>query len=366
MAVSPKKRFFAQHAKSSSVVISLAVHGLLFVMALFVVVVSVVPKEEQQFVGQQLEKPGPQLRKIGIPVKFRKTNIHVPAMPRQVSLNHRVKSIAPDILDFPSMSERYAYLGAGTDFSGLGAGPMIDFFGVSDGGEYVIFIVDYSLSMEGEKEGIMRREVARIIRELDRDTKFCVIFFGGPAWSATSKLDSQLDDWVMSSGGGWYSVRPKSWSRLPEIRYMKPSTSFVSRVIKAVETTPLIMGTIYDAPIYMALTMDPVPDTVFFMTDGDCAEERGIDSLYEMVDNMKAAGKKIPVLHTVGFGITLNDQLEEMAELMGGECHYLTARDYIEKYGPRESRRGHRQGRYSEIEIQVVDPDQYPLEFPFQ
>ena len=46
----PKKRFFAKHAKSSAMMISLVIHAILLVGAVFYVAVTVIKKEEKIFV----------------------------------------------------------------------------------------------------------------------------------------------------------------------------------------------------------------------------------------------------------------------------------------------------------------------------
>lgn len=135
-------------------------------------------------------------------------------------------------------------------------------------------------------------------------------------------------------------------------------------MISKIKTTPLVYGTVYDNPIYMALSMDPVPDTIFFMTDGESSTERGIISLQKMVEQLTAAGKRVPVMHTVGFGISHNNQLKEMAALMRGECNFLTTREYIKKYGRDRSRPAKLNPGFDvESGVESVPAEQYPVEF---
>jgi hypothetical protein len=247
---------------------------------------------------------------------------------------------------------------------GLDSGLAINFFGIVGGGTHVVFILDCSLSMWGEKELIMRREAARIINDLTPGTHFAVIFFGGPAWPAGR--DPDLKNWV-STGGSWQSFRPRNWNALPEVGYKQASYRTKSSMIDEIRTVPLVYGTVYDCPIYMALRMDPIPDTIFFMTDGESDTERGIDSLRKMVDQLKAAGKRVPIMHTVGFGISRNDQLEAMAALMNGECRFLTTWDYTRRYGYDGTKPARLNPGFDvDREVESVPSDQYPIEFFLQ
>jgi hypothetical protein len=366
MAASFKKRFLTRHAKSSALLASLLLHALLVFTGLSVVVVTVIEKKDQAFVVHAVARPKkqPAPRKLQVPVVMRNTQPPNPKMQKPAVLNREVKTVEARLSDMIMDMGGSDYLDSGGGLDGLDLGLNIDFFGIIGGGTHIVFILDCSLSMWGEKDRIMRSEASRIIRELPRGTHFAVIFFGGPAWPAGREPD--LDDWV-STGGGWQSFRPKDWSKLPKVKYKKISADSKSRMIREIHAAPLIYGTVYDCPIYMALSMDPVPDTVFFMTDGESSAERGIVSLRKMVDQLTEAGKRVPVMHTVGFGISHDDQLVEMAALMRGEYRFLTASEYISTYGRDRSRPFRRNsGMNVEENVESVSDEQYPVEFSLQ
>lgn len=67
-----KKRFFASHAKSSAMMVSLAVHGILIAIAVTFVAVSVIPKEEPAFEVKKVKRPKMPLKKIKVPVDTKK------------------------------------------------------------------------------------------------------------------------------------------------------------------------------------------------------------------------------------------------------------------------------------------------------
>lgn len=358
-----KRGFLTGHAKSSAAVISLGIHAVLIVVALSFVAVRVYVNDDQTFVAQKVNRPRMKLKKLTVPVKIQKKRAQKPKLRKTIVVKKEVKSVDIKMPEMSGIKGGQGYLNGGDGLGGLGFDFDINFFGILGGGKHIVFVIDYSQSMKGEKDAIMRREASRVIRELPKGVKFSAIFFAGPAWPADSGLEKYLDGWV-KSGKNAHSFRPKDWNKMPKVRYKTVSGGTCSSMITHIETTPLVFGTVYDCPIYMALNMNPIPDTIFFMTDGACADERGIVSLRRMVGQLKASGKKVPVMHTVGFGISNNRQLKEMAELMGGECNFLTAGEYIKKYGPDKSKRGQLKAKVNvKNQIKSVPASEYPIEF---
>ncbi|MBT8042485.1 MAG: hypothetical protein KJN98_04890, partial [Pontiella sp.] len=68
-----KKRFFAKHAKSSAMVISLAIHGILILVAISFVAVTVIQKKDQSFEYKQVKRPKQPLKKLKVPVKVKRS-----------------------------------------------------------------------------------------------------------------------------------------------------------------------------------------------------------------------------------------------------------------------------------------------------
>lgn len=54
-----KKRFFASHSKSSALVVTFAIHGVLIVITLFIVAVKVIQPKDPEFKGQKMKHEGP-------------------------------------------------------------------------------------------------------------------------------------------------------------------------------------------------------------------------------------------------------------------------------------------------------------------
>ncbi len=67
-----KKRFFANHSKSSALVVSLAIHAVLLVVAISFVAVKVIIKEEPDFVAKKVKRPKMPPKKLQVPVDVKK------------------------------------------------------------------------------------------------------------------------------------------------------------------------------------------------------------------------------------------------------------------------------------------------------
>lgn len=96
-----KKRFFANHSKSSALVVSLIFHGVLIVVALFIVAVKVIkPKEDPGFKDREVKReqvPPPPQR---IPKEISKTTSSSPKLPEPIPLatkDNYVEIAMPDV-----------------------------------------------------------------------------------------------------------------------------------------------------------------------------------------------------------------------------------------------------------------------------
>ncbi len=96
-----KKRFFTNHAKSSAMVVSLAVHAVLLVVALSFVAVTVIKKDDQKFESRQVSRPKMELKKLRVPVKIKKKRPK-PRLRKQITVkaraNHMPEIKMPEIV----------------------------------------------------------------------------------------------------------------------------------------------------------------------------------------------------------------------------------------------------------------------------
>lgn len=219
--------------------------------------------------------------------------------------------------------------GNGSGFD-LDIGVDINFFGAVGGGKHVAFVVDYSLSMRGEKDQILRRELRRVMEDLPEGVEFAVICFAGVAWGVDGEIEDGIEDWAVEKDTlNFFVLRPEKVD-IPSYNRHASRRSVARKLMDM----PLSIGTIFDSPLWMAMNLEPRPDTIFFMTDGGCMNNRGIDNLRDMVQRLQSAGEKVPVINTVGFGQTTNAQLNAIAELTGGKATFLTVEQYLRDYGP--------------------------------
>ena len=187
MNTKQKKRFFTNHSKSSAMVISLAVHAILAVVALSFVAVTVITKGEQNFEAKQVVRPRMPSKKLQVPVKIKKKQ-RKPKLRQRIVVKHTINRNMPDI-KMPEISGIKGGLGV-TSGAGLGdAGgigfsmPEINIFGVRSKGEKVFIGLDSdAIIMRDEVGGMLaytliKDELAKIIGELSPTTLFNLSVF---------------------------------------------------------------------------------------------------------------------------------------------------------------------------------------------
>jgi len=186
----------------------------------------------------------------------------------------------PDVnVATPSME-----FGDGDDFgSGWGgddgfAEGTASFFGQQTSARRIAYVIDYSMSMRGRRDQLMRAELSRSISTLPPGVDYQIIFFAGPAWVAGDTVEMAGDRRtaeVKSAGRTfrWESARAgaSGWQtrgarQRPD--WLKVTESNREQSLAHIRDTPLVWGTIWEPPLDMALNLDPRPDVIYFMTDG--------------------------------------------------------------------------------------------------
>lgn len=215
--------------------------------------------------------------------------------------------------------------GIGDDFSGgfegdgfESGGRRSTFFNQDSDAERVVYVIDYSASMRGKRDSLMRKELKNSVETMLPGTQFGMIFFAGPAWVAGDDVsdgvvtDSKGKTYQWTKGGSHSSWMPDgdlqkvSWKTMDDKEY--------KRLTEVVQKTPLVLGTVWTHPIFMALEMDPAPQVIYFMTDGAAgrseqwAEEIG-----------KRARRTKTVINTVAMMVPKAEEpLKEIAKKTGG------------------------------------------------
>jgi hypothetical protein len=182
------------------------------------------------------------------------------------------RAVAPDAmrgaLDQPesSSSTRVEQL---EDSQGLALAPTVDFFGIQAQGRYICYVVDVSGSM-GPSGGLvrLRAELEHSLRSLPGGTRFAVLPF-----------NHTLRD-----------LQP-SWTRA--------SPNMVRQVGARLSAVGARGGTDPTEAFEWAFRqLDPRPDAIFFMTDGQLNDG---GSVMARLDSLNAASPRTRI-HAIGFG----------------------------------------------------------------
>ena len=160
----------------------------------------------------------------------------------------------------------------------------------------------------------MRSELSKAIDKLPAVGSVAVIFFSGPTWWP-GKMPKLYGKWKgTTANNGWKPVdgyEPKRPKWLP----VTPSNK--KKLIKAVYDTPLTFGTVWVNSFEWAFYMNPKPDVIYFMTDGNANDKfKGMDLI-----KTKRGGTKI---YTIGYVPTgAKKPLEEIAAMSGGKSKFV-------------------------------------------
>ena len=217
----------------------------------------------------------------------------------------------------------------GEGWAGAGDGAMgggaATFFQQKVSAERIAYVIDYSGSMSGERERLMRAELKKSVSKLPPGMNYQLIFFAGPAWVAGDEVIMPKDrktaevkdggrthDW--KSNGGAYVWEEKGTKRKAD--WIVASSSTLRKSQKLIESTKLVWGTAWEAPLMMALNMDPAPQIIFFMTDGSA----GPESLKIAEDvGRKAKSRGIKVNTVAMMEPKAAEAMNELAKRSGGE-----------------------------------------------
>jgi len=144
-----KKRFFANHAKSSAMVVSLAIHAVIVVVAILVVVAKVIIPEDPDFQVKKVKRPTMPPKKIQVPVDVKKRKPK-PRLRKRIVVN---KKTFTDI-KMPEISGIKGGLGnmGGDGIGGLGFDLKMDLFGgnKSMGNELIGTFFDLKQTQDGK------------------------------------------------------------------------------------------------------------------------------------------------------------------------------------------------------------------------
>ena len=93
MGKSKKQGYLGKHAKSSAAMVSLAIHGVLILVAVSFVAVRVIIKEEKTFEAKPISRPRLKLKKLTVPVNIKKKKIQKPKLRKTIVSKPKTTSI---------------------------------------------------------------------------------------------------------------------------------------------------------------------------------------------------------------------------------------------------------------------------------
>jgi hypothetical protein len=270
---------------ASFVIGGLVVALLMLIMAL--ILLSPIFRETPTIVtyqspNSQDEQPDPAKR---LTQQRSKPSAPSSAMARVIAANTTSPTAIPiPEIDVDAVSETF---GTGDDFGdGWGFGDGGDgwggggttFFQQKVRAQRVAYVIDYSASMKGQgRESLMRAELKKSVEKLTPGMQYQLIFFAGPAWTAgdTVNMNGKKSAVVKSGKDNyqWTSARQKANDWLPRGKKQQPGWVNVEgsnkkNSLKIIQTQKLVWGTHWEPPLEMAMSMDPAPQVIFFMTDG--------------------------------------------------------------------------------------------------
>lgn len=230
-------------------------------------------------------------------------------------------------LDFGNMDD----FGEGWGGSGNGgaSGGEASFFNQKVSASRICFVIDYSLSMKGKRDKLMRKELTKSIQSLPNGIEYQMIYFAGPAWVAGDRVELARDEknkkkWegsITDSNGKeyrWTGNGPSDWSTRTQrqrVKWQMSNEENIAHSLQHIEDTPLVYGTEWDKPLRMALEMEPAPEIVYFMTDGN---SRNAD---EIASRIGATAKRKGIkINTIAMMIpSAQEAMADLAQRTGGQ-----------------------------------------------
>lgn len=214
------------------------------------------------------------------------TNVAVPVIETPVDIP----------LDFGNGEGFSEGWGDGEEWGSGGGGA--EFFGQKVTANRVCYVIDYSESMKGRRIKLLKEELKKSIKLMSPDIQYQLIFFAGPAWLAGDKVQmtDARDSAFVTSGeknydwelrGGWKTKGEKQ-----NVPWLQATNKQVNKSLRAVEKTPLVWGTAWKDPLNMAMSMKPLPQVIFFMTDGIAGRDSDKVAM-DVALRAKAAGVQI-------------------------------------------------------------------------
>lgn len=185
-------------------------------------------------------------------------------------------------------------LGDGEGLGLGGAGGTATFFGIEAQGQRFAFIVDVSGSMAafGRIEAL-RQELVEAVSTLDEHAEFSIILFNHESWSLMDGHTGRMT-WIRATQRGKRDAIRKINTEVQPGGGTVPSPGFM-----------------------LAFSLEPVPDVIYFMTDGIFAESEAAAIIAMNSDH------RVPI-HAICFASRAAEQMmRRIAQLSGGSYTHI-------------------------------------------
>ena len=180
--------------------------------------------------------------------------------------------------------------GMGAGIGGSGGGGGASFFGIASSGNRFCYIVDVSGSMNSANRLTLAiQELSTSLQSLPDFARFYILFYHSDVIEPPSQR-------------GWNRAR----------------RSVVRRMIREFQAVRPMGGTKPILAFDMAFALDPLPEVIFFLTDGDSLGFQ----LDELIQKMPK--KKRIVINTIAFGNNSTQKLlQDIATTTGGKYTFV-------------------------------------------
>ncbi len=151
---------------------------------------------------------------------------------------------------------------AGTDGTGGGgeAGGEVEFFGTRSHAKRVVFIVDFSGSMrKGQRLPRLKKELYRAVASLADGMLFNIIYYSDTPWVGNVLTRKGLNRTVTS-----------------KVRWRVASEAAIRLTTAEIANMRAGGPTYWTPPLKLALAMDPQPDLIWLLSDGDSVDRRSL------------------------------------------------------------------------------------------
>ncbi len=226
-----------------------------------------------------------------------------------------------------------AFTTGGMQVAGGGVGPGI--FTISDmrPAGRIAYVLDFSVTMAGEKDALMRSELAKSLSALPTTARYSVICFSGPVWLPGDEVSGG----TVTSRGKTYQWDSKSmweWTHrgpMMDVPWLDAKPSGVKRTLSLVDDVKTIGGTDWQGPLEMAIAMDPPPNIVFFMTDG-VMEQRDMMRLTRGIA-AKAKARNVTINTVAMMEPGAEEPMADLAKRTGGSFTIVSKDGKVGKAG---------------------------------